>query len=112
GRWAGGAVSTNTTSSTAATANAVSATPSPQPSAAARMNPYTSAATPAVEVIAPVRSNRPGSRGVSVTNSGVAATTARPTGMLMNSTQRQSSHWVITPPSTRPSDAPPVTTPA
>src|SRR5262249_62214840 len=98
GGWARVSVSTNATSSTAATANAVRATPSPQPFAAARMNPYTSAATPTVEAIAPARSNRPGSRGVSVTNSGVAAITARPTGTLTNSTQRQASHWGITPP--------------
>ena len=33
-----------------------------------------------------------------------------PIGTLMNSTQRQDSHSVITPPSTSPSDAPAVTT--
>ena len=65
---------------------------------------------PPVEVIAPARSNRPGWRGVSATNRGVIATTAMPIGTLMNSTQRQSSHWVITPPSTRPSELPPVMT--
>ncbi len=64
-----------------------------------------------MEVIAPVRSNRPGWRGVSDTNSGVSATTRMPIGTLMNSTQRQESHSVIRPPSTRPSELPPVTTP-
>jgi hypothetical protein len=83
----------------------------PQPSAAARMNPYTSVVTPTVAVSAPARSKRPGSRGVSATNRGVTATTARPIGTLMNSTHRQDSHSVITPPSTRPSEEPPVITP-
>jgi hypothetical protein len=83
----------------------------PQPSAAARMNPYTSVVTPAVAVSAPARSKRPGCRGVSVTNRGVTAITARPIGTLMNSTHRQDSHSVITPPSTRPSEEPPVITP-
>ncbi len=75
------------------------------------MNPYTSAVTPAVAVSAPARSKRPGSRGVSPTNSGAIATTARPIGTLMNSTHRQDSHSVITPPRTRPSEEPPVITP-
>ena len=75
------------------------------------MKPYTRADTPAVEVIAPVRSKWPGWRLVSRTNSGVIATTAMPIGTLMNRTHRQDSHSVITPPSTRPSDDPPVITP-
>ena len=75
------------------------------------MNAYTSAPTPATEVIAPARSNRPGTRAVSATKRGVAISTAIPIGTLMNSTQRQSSHCVITPPRTRPSELPPITTP-
>src|SRR5690348_14138655 len=104
-------VITNPASRTAARPNATSATWSSQPSDAARMNPYTSDVTPAVAVSAPARSKRPGCRGVSVTNSGVTATTARPIGTLMNSTHRQDSHSVITPPSTRPNEEPPVITP-
>ena len=65
---------------------------------------------PAVEVIAPDRSNLPGWRLVSATNSGVIATTAMPIGTLMKSTQRQESHSVISPPRTSPSELPPVTT--
>jgi hypothetical protein len=34
-----------------------------------------------------------------------------PIGTLTNSTQRQDAHCVITPPSTSPSEAPPVITP-
>ena len=74
------------------------------------MNAYTSAVIPPVEVSAPARSNRPGWRGDSVMNSGVTATTRMPTGMLTNSTQRQDAHSVIRPPSTRPSEAPPIST--
>ena len=40
---------------------------------------------------------------------GVIATTAMPIGTLMNSTQRHESHSVISPPSTSPSELPPVT---
>ena len=104
-------VTTNRVSRTAAVPNAASVSWSSQPSAAARMNPYTSAVTPAVAVSAPARSKRPGCRGVSATNRGATATTARPIGTLMNSTHRQDSHSVITPPSTRPSEEPPVITP-
>jgi hypothetical protein len=103
-------VNRNRPSSTAATANAPTASRSLQPLAAARMNAYTSAVIPAVEVTAPVRSNRPGWRADSVTNIGVTASTTMPTGTLTNSTQRQDSHSVITPPRTRPSEAPPMAT--
>ena len=65
---------------------------------------------PVMEVTAPVRSNRPGWRGDSVMNSGVTASTAIPTGTLTNSTHRQDAHSVMTPPSTRPSEAPPMAT--
>ena len=41
---------------------------------------------------------------------GGLATTAMPIGTLMKSTQRQESHSVIKPPSTSPSELPPVTT--
>ncbi len=74
------------------------------------MNPYTSEVMPAVEVNAPVTSNRPGWRCDSGRNSGAASATAMPIGTLMNSTQRQETHSVITPPSTRPSEPPPMTT--
>jgi hypothetical protein len=63
-----------------------------------------------MEVSAPVRSNRPGWRGDSVMNNGVTASTAIPTGTLMNSTQRQDTHSVMTPPRTSPSEAPPMAT--
>ncbi len=75
------------------------------------MNAYTSDAMPRVEVSAPATSKRPGWRGVSATYRGAAASAISPIGTLMNSTHRQDSHSVITPPSTRPSDAPPVMTP-
>jgi len=52
-----------------------------------------------------------GTRAVSATKRGAAISTAIPIGTLMNSTQRQSSHCVITPPRTRPSELPPITTP-
>ena len=64
-----------------------------------------------MDVTAPARSNRPAWRGVSATNSGAIATTAIPIGTLMNSTQRQDSHSVMTPPSTRPREEPAVITP-
>ena len=65
---------------------------------------------PAVEVTAPARSNRPGWRGDSLMNSGVTAMTAAPTGTFTNSTQRHEAHSVMTPPSTSPSEAPPMST--
>ena len=74
------------------------------------MNPYTSEVMPAVEVSAPTRSNRPGWRCDSGRNSGAVSATTIPMGTLMNSTQRQDTHSVITPPSTRPSDPPPMAT--
>ena len=74
------------------------------------MKPYTSKVMPAVEVSAPTRSNRPGWRGDSGRNSGAVRATAMPIGTLTNSTQRQDTHSVITPPSTRPRDPPPMAT--
>jgi hypothetical protein len=74
------------------------------------MNAYTSAAMPAVEVSAPAMSNRPGWRRDSPRNRGAASSTAAPIGTLMKSTQRQDAHSVMIPPSTRPSDAPPMAT--
>ncbi len=96
--------------STAAAANAPSVWLSPHPLDAARMKANTSEAMPAVEVTAPARSNLPGWRSDSVRKSGAASMTAAPIGTLMNSTHRQDTHSVITPPSTRPSDAPPIET--
>ena len=40
------------------------------------------------------------------------AATAIPTGTLMKNAQRHDSHWVMSPPSTRPSEAPPLAMPA
>ncbi len=74
------------------------------------MKPYTRAAMPAVEVSAPARSNRPGWRCDSGRNTGAAMSTAMPIGTLTNSTQRQDTHWVMTPPSTRPREPPPMAT--
>jgi hypothetical protein len=76
------------------------------------MKAYTSAAMPAIDVSAPARSKCPGSRGVSVRNTGAAAATTIPMGRLMRNTQRQDAQAVITPPSTRPRDAPPMATAA
>ena len=66
---------------------------------------------PSVEVSAPARSSRPGRRGDSAMNRGPISSTAMPIGTLMNSTQRQENHSVMIPPSTRPSEPPPIMTP-
>ena len=74
------------------------------------MIPYTSETIPAVEASAPATSKWPGWRAVSGRNNGVARATSTPIGTLTNSTQRHDTHSVMTPPSTRPSDPPPITT--
>src|SRR5262249_10247356 len=88
--------------------SAASVAGSDQPSLAARMNAYTSAAIPVTDVSAPARSKCPGRRGVSARRNGAQAATTIPTGRLMKNAQRQDSHWVMAPPSTRPSEAPPL----
>ena len=97
-------------SSAAAITNAPTAMRLPHPCEAAWMKPYTSRVIPAVEVSAPTRSNRPGWRSDSGRNSGAVRATTMPMGTLMNSTQRHDTHSVITPPSTRPSEPPPMAT--
>jgi hypothetical protein len=55
-------------------------------------------------------SSRPARRAAAGSTSRAASATAMPIGTLMKSTQRQESHSVMNPPSTRPSELPPVTT--
>src|SRR5215472_9339226 len=81
-----------------------------QPCDATLMNAYTRADMPAVEVIAPAASKRPRWRAELASSDGESATTAAPTGTLTKKTQRHDAHCVIRPPSTRPSDAPPMAT--
>ena len=56
---------------------------------AALDSPYTRAATPAVAVIAPGRSNRPARRPVAGSTRLARAATASPIGTFTNITQRQ-----------------------
>jgi hypothetical protein len=78
----------------------------PQPFCAARMNPYTSNDVPAVDVSAPARSNRPGSRSDSATNLGASTAMNPPTGTFTNSTHRHDAHIVSIPPRTSPTTIP------
>ncbi len=83
---------------------------SPQPSAAVRTKPYTSPVMPSVEVMAPARSKCPVVRGVSGRWRRASATSAMPTGTLMNRPRRHETQLVSMPPSTRPMLPPPLAT--
>ena len=65
---------------------------------------------PAVEVSAPVRSNRPVLRGVSGSTSRASASTAIPIGTFTNSTHRHDAHCDSMPPAIRPTALPPMDT--
>src|SRR5262249_29683135 len=87
-------ITTKATSSAAAAASDTTTWASPQcetPSGvvAALDNPYTKAATPAVAVSAPGRSNRPARRPVLGSTRRARAATTSPIGTLTNITHRQ-----------------------
>src|SRR5262249_59900075 len=105
-------ISTNETIRAAAAASDASTRASPQcetPSGpvAAFDRPYTSSATPAVPVTAPATSTGPSRRGDSASTRCAAAATASPIGTLTNSTHRQDTYVVSSPPSSRPTAPPP-----
>ena len=101
---------TNTTSNTTAAIRQVMVPVSPQPSSAARLNPYTTSASPLPPRMTPGMS----SRGVwSCARGGSLISTIAPNNAmaakttLMYIVQRQSRVWVSRPPSSRPMAAPP-----
>ena len=78
-----------------------------QPWSGVPIRAQTMETAPTVALTAPTTSNRPGRRGVSVTNIGASTSTAMPIGTLMNSVQRQEATSVSNPPRSSPMEAPP-----
>ncbi len=68
----------------------------------ASTRPSTTPPTPMVQVIAPRRSKWPFRRSVSWSTTRPTSHTVMPIGTLTNMTQRHETHWVSSPPSTRP----------